>query len=149
MALVSHGVNQEKLIVEAYRLGVWEVIVSPDPHTSNLEQLIDNLGCTLHPMINDLISYGALAAVRNQAKPTSVQTEKLEVFKKRDLKSFRPSIIVIASSTGGPKALEQIFSNFVGSIKIPILIAQHMPVKFTKILAESLEKDIWDRNPGS
>jgi two-component system chemotaxis response regulator CheB len=56
------------------------------------------------------------------------------------LGSFRPSVVVIASSTGGPTALEQIFSVLNGrNVTVPILIAQHMPPHFTEALAKRLQ----------
>ncbi len=46
--------------------------------------------------------------------------------------------IVIASSTGGPTALETVFTQLSPPLDIPIFIAQHMPESFTKSLAERL-----------
>jgi two-component system chemotaxis response regulator CheB len=57
---------------------------------------------------------------------------------KLPLIGFRPSVIVIASSTGGPTALETIFSSLIATVEAPILIAQHMPPVFTKILSRRL-----------
>jgi two-component system chemotaxis response regulator CheB len=58
--------------------------------------------------------------------------------RKKNLKSFRPSAVVIASSTGGPTALESIFSQLQCMPRVPIFIAQHMPPVFTLILAKRL-----------
>ncbi len=45
-----------------------------------------------------------------------------------DSADFSPSVLLIASSTGGPAALDDFFGPFIGKkLKIPILIAQHMP----------------------
>lgn len=52
----------------------------------------------------------------------------------------RPSIIAIGSSTGGPEALRNVVSKCPGGLAAPIVIAQHMPALFTKILAEHLAK---------
>ncbi|MCF6410587.1 protein-glutamate methylesterase/protein-glutamine glutaminase [Pseudalkalibacillus salsuginis] len=49
-------------------------------------------------------------------------------------------IIAIGTSTGGPKALVEVISNLPDSINVPVLIVQHMPVGFTKSLAERLNK---------
>lgn len=49
-------------------------------------------------------------------------------------------LILIASSTGGPVALEKLFSSFPTEIRKPILIVQHMPPDFTKLLAQKLEE---------
>ncbi|MGH1375647.1 MAG: protein-glutamate methylesterase/protein-glutamine glutaminase [Alphaproteobacteria bacterium] len=49
----------------------------------------------------------------------------------------KPKIIAIGSSTGGPQALFKVIKN-IGIIDIPIVITQHMPATFTKILAEHI-----------
>lgn len=48
----------------------------------------------------------------------------------------RPEIITIGSSTGGPQALFQVLRDIGANPGVPILITQHMPPTFTKILAE-------------
>lgn len=52
--------------------------------------------------------------------------------------NLKPHVIIIASSTGGPGALETIFQGIGSPECVPILIVQHMPVEFTKIFAERL-----------
>jgi two-component system chemotaxis response regulator CheB len=49
-------------------------------------------------------------------------------------------IIAIASSTGGPSALIELLSRLPERLPAAILIAQHMPDKFTKTFAERLDK---------
>jgi two-component system, chemotaxis family, protein-glutamate methylesterase/glutaminase len=46
----------------------------------------------------------------------------------------KPSILAIGSSTGGPQALFKVLTHFK-NFDIPIVITQHMPATFTKILA--------------
>ncbi|MFT4745150.1 MAG: two-component system chemotaxis response regulator CheB [Nitriliruptoraceae bacterium] len=47
-------------------------------------------------------------------------------------------VCVIGSSTGGPDALRVLFSALPHDFPLPILIAQHMPPDFTKLLADRL-----------
>lgn len=47
-------------------------------------------------------------------------------------------IIAIGTSTGGPRALQEVLSNISPLVKAPILIVQHMPKGFTKSLADRL-----------
>jgi two-component system, chemotaxis family, protein-glutamate methylesterase/glutaminase len=49
-------------------------------------------------------------------------------------------VIVIAASTGGPKALETLLPDLVRRVDLPIMVVQHMPPKFTQSLAESLAR---------
>ncbi len=48
-------------------------------------------------------------------------------------------LLLVASSTGGPNALEKLFVSFKENINVPLLIVQHMPPKFTNVLAKSLD----------
>jgi two-component system chemotaxis response regulator CheB len=54
------------------------------------------------------------------------------------LERFEPSVVVIASSTGGPPVLERMFEVLHEGLRIPILITQHMPESFTRDLAARL-----------
>lgn len=54
------------------------------------------------------------------------------------LSNSRVDLIVIGCSTGGPRALETLLSQINNDISAPILIVQHMPPLFTKLLAEQL-----------
>lgn len=49
-------------------------------------------------------------------------------------------VIAIASSTGGPSALLEIFSKVPLTSTAGIVVAQHMPDKFTRTFAERLDK---------
>lgn len=52
----------------------------------------------------------------------------------------RPRVLALGSSTGGPKALFTLFGALGKSIKIPVLLTQHMPAHFTAILAEHITR---------
>jgi two-component system chemotaxis response regulator CheB len=51
-----------------------------------------------------------------------------------------PEVVCIATSTGGPNALAELFRGFPGGFHLPLLIVQHMPPLFTAMLAERLNK---------
>lgn len=54
--------------------------------------------------------------------------------------AFRPEVLAIGSSTGGPQALFTVLSSLGGPPRVPILLTQHMPATFTTILAEHLSR---------
>jgi two-component system, chemotaxis family, protein-glutamate methylesterase/glutaminase len=50
-------------------------------------------------------------------------------------------IVAIGVSTGGPNALAAVFPQFPENFPVPIVVVQHMPPVFTKILAERLDSN--------
>src|SRR5262245_8999658 len=50
----------------------------------------------------------------------------------------RVDVVAIGVSTGGPQALMEMMPVFGADFPVPILIVQHMPPVFTKLLAERL-----------
>jgi len=49
-----------------------------------------------------------------------------------------PSVLVIGVSTGGPAALEVLLPALPAAFPLPVLIVQHMPELFTRLMAERL-----------
>jgi len=52
----------------------------------------------------------------------------------------RNRIVAIASSTGGPKALQDVIPYLPGNLPVPVVLVQHMPKGFTKTLADRLNE---------
>jgi two-component system chemotaxis response regulator CheB len=50
----------------------------------------------------------------------------------------RIDIVTVATSTGGPNALADLFAGFPSDFPVPIVVVQHMPPMFTRLLAERL-----------
>ncbi len=50
-----------------------------------------------------------------------------------------PRVVVIGVSTGGPAALETLLPALSADFPLPVLLVQHMPEMFTKLLAERLD----------
>ncbi len=75
------------------------------------------------------------------ASPASAVTEYAPaVASGRTVPPYRPiELILIGVSTGGPAALGKLLPELPADLKIPVLIVQHMPEKFTRSLADNLD----------
>lgn len=75
--------------------------------------------------------------LKSMTKPTikiDVPTQKTEWSK------TSKKIILIGTSTGGPRALQEVITKIPANADAPILIVQHMPAGFTKSLAARLDQ---------
>ena len=72
---------------------------------------------------------------------TLAKTPSLKKFTlHREFSKMTPEVIAVGSSTGGPQALLQFFSELKGGVRQPIFVTQHMPPVFTTILADHIAK---------
>lgn len=59
---------------------------------------------------------------------------------KKEWSKASRKVVLIGTSTGGPRALQEVITKIPSDIHAPILIVQHMPAGFTKSLAARLDQ---------
>lgn len=128
--------------MEALRLGAVECLVKPSSVTGIGAGSDFETG--LISIIEGLVPHKKPARPNRTATQTSAPTESLigGPFQLRDdsmAYKGKPSVLAIGSSTGGPQALFEVLKS-CQSFDVPILVTQHMPATFTRILAEHIEQ---------
>ncbi|WP_082332653.1 protein-glutamate methylesterase/protein-glutamine glutaminase [Lysinibacillus contaminans] len=77
----------------------------------------------------------------NKGRITSSAISTAETKKQRvEWSRTSKKVVLIGTSTGGPRALQAVITKIPKNIQAPILIVQHMPAGFTKSLATRLDQ---------
>ena len=121
--------------LEALALGANDYVAKPSG-ASGLAGALDRVREELLPKLRH---FGATSM-----PPVGAGAELLGVTSRRPLPSLSVrrgsgvDVIALGCSTGGPNALSQVFARLPPDLPVPILITQHMPPIFTKLLADRL-----------
>jgi len=125
-----------KATIKALQLGAVDFISKPSgPISLDIAQIGDE--------ITRKVKIAAAAHIIPNPKLSAAETiqeqPRLTPVKDSDNDNRLDKLVVIGSSTGGPKALSQIISALPADIDAAILIVQHMPAGFTRSLADRLD----------
>ncbi|MCR5094954.1 MAG: chemotaxis-specific protein-glutamate methyltransferase CheB [Lachnospiraceae bacterium] len=125
-----------KITMDCLELGAMDFIHKPDNTTE----------CRSDDFTSNFLE--TLAAVAESKAPDNkvftinsmkTSTELSRLAEKHSARITGKRIVAIASSTGGPRALQSVIPLLPGKLRAPVVMVQHMPVGFTQSLAERLD----------
>jgi two-component system chemotaxis response regulator CheB len=125
----SHGTAGAAITLKALALGAFDFVAKPRDVSEHMPEIAAEL----------------IKKIRAAAQSAGVQTQFLpgetHGAHPRKLRPVAPThIIAIGVSTGGPNALQYLFSKLPVEFSGSILVVQHMPEGFTELFAKRLDE---------
>lgn len=126
-----------KTTLDALELGALDFIHKPDNAVEcRVASFKEDLLRTLDVVAN---SKPPVFESRERIREVRANTYKMvDIVRKHSIQASGKKIVAIASSTGGPKALQSVIPRLPKELNAPVLVVQHMPKGFTASLAERL-----------
>ena len=125
----SHSTAGAAITLKALALGAFDFVAKPKDVSASMPEIAEAL-------IKKIRAAAQSAGVQPQFLPAEVRVKQRA--KQRPVAPTR--IVAIGVSTGGPNALQYLFSNLPEDFSGSILVVQHMPDGFTELFAKRLDE---------
>ncbi len=136
--LVLSSRSDSRSVFRALELGAVDFLAKPEARISkSIEGVRDELVSKVQAVLH-LEMAKVQSAIDLLSRETAVPPARKE--DEAQLERSPIEVVAIASSTGGPPALQAILSSLPPDFGSSIVISQHMPAGFTKSFAERLNK---------
>ncbi|MFN8651628.1 MAG: chemotaxis-specific protein-glutamate methyltransferase CheB [Gemmatimonadales bacterium] len=144
--LIFTGAEEEEVTAELQALGA-NGTLRKLPHEGNMRGAIGWVQEKLAPALKQLPRVSIRPATPPAAAPTAPAAPAAPVPEvsrppvarvAAPRPSRSPAVLGVGASTGGPNALEAFLSDLPGDLGLPIVLVQHMPEGFTRLLADRL-----------
>ncbi len=137
MMVSTDTMEGAKTTLDALELGALDFVHKP---TNAIDCRSDDFKRTLLELLGAVAESAPLPVVNKVPDFEEIKTTKkvVEIVRKNTTKISGSKVVAIASSTGGPKALQSVVPKLPENLKAPVVIVQHMPPGFTASLAERL-----------
>ena len=125
--------------LDALALGASDYLTKPHG-TGSLEETRIRIQRELIPKVKALCQM-ARATPEKTPSPVAKGVQPPAISRMRtNAPDGRVDVVVIGTSTGGPNALSTVLPGIAKDFPVPIVIVQHMPPLFTRLLADRLQK---------
>lgn len=131
--LSSRTQKGSETTIQALALGAVDFIFKP---SGPISPDLDTIASEITEKVR-LAATARLQKLRVDKPLRSIKLAKLPVFD-RPIIGAADKLVVIGSSTGGPKALEEVLTSIPPNFPAGIVVVQHMPKDFTRSFAERL-----------
>ncbi len=130
--------SRAEVTLQALEYGAVDFVLKPQQGGTMQETvavLVEKIRCAARTKVKkkniakQIAEYSQNIRTRDQVLPKDVRPF-----------SGSDSLVVMASSTGGPSALTEFFNHLPGGLPIAGIIVQHMPAPFTKVLSQRLDR---------
>jgi two-component system chemotaxis response regulator CheB len=136
--LVVSGRAAKVDVFKALELGALDFIVKP---SSTITSELATIRATLEEKVAMVRQLRPLSGMAREATATGmIRLPQIDGSRPAPEDPVPKRVVVIGSSTGGPPALVEVFSKLPSDLRAAVVIAQHMPERFTKTFAERLER---------
>lgn len=136
--LVLSSLSDSHSVFRALELGAVDFLAKPEARISkSIEGVRDNLVSKVHSVLNlemKKVKFTIDLLAREHVPPPARKEDEMP------RESGPVEVVAIASSTGGPPAIQAILSALPADLNTGIVISQHMPAGFTRSFSERLNK---------
>ena len=124
----SHSTAGASITLKALALGAFDFVAKPQDVSARMPEIAEELIKKIH------------AAAQSSGMQTQFLPGDTQAAQPGKLRPVAPThIVAIGVSTGGPNALQYLFSQLPGEFSGSILVVQHMPDGFTELFAKRLD----------
>ncbi len=134
-ALTERGASATFAALEA---GASDYVTKPTQVTG-LDDSKRIVETELLPRIKSLARRSLARKVQQPATSSADSASPTNPPMRADRSPSRVDVVALGVSTGGPTALAELMAALPADIGVPVLVVQHMPSMFTKMLAERLD----------
>jgi len=131
--VVVSSYSQKENVFKALELGALDFVAKP-------ERFADpDLGGIREQLVSKVLLARSVRLGMPPPRRADLAPPPLELRPQKQLVPPK-NVVAVASSTGGPSALMEIFTRFPANYRNALVIAQHMPDKFTRTFADRLSR---------